>query len=64
MKKLFVAVLLVISGMQVHAQQEYKYTIDLSNVVDDKVKVVLHCPSLQEKKAEFIMPRAIPGSYS
>lgn len=63
MIKIFFSFILIILGLKLHAQ-EYKYVLDLKNVVNDKVKVTLHCPPIKEKQAEFIMPRAIPGSYS
>lgn len=47
-----------------YAQNVYKYTIDLKNVVDDRVKVSLETPVLAEDQAVFVMPRVIPGSYA
>lgn len=45
-------------------QNLYKYTLDLKNVIDDRVKVTMECPEIYEEKAVFVIPRVIPGSYA
>src|SRR5436190_24151182 len=63
--KFFAILILVYAHVfSVFSQGKYKYTIDLENVVDDKVKVTLLCPKIKEANAVFVMPRVIPGSYS
>ena len=46
------------------AQNNYKYTIDLINVKEDKIKVTLIPPQINETTAIFVIPKVIPGSYS
>jgi len=43
--------------------QEYKYSIDLTNVNNDKLSVQLETPSVSQKTINFWMPRIIPGTY-
>jgi predicted metalloprotease with PDZ domain len=62
MRLLFTLSLLL--ALQARAQAPYQYTVDLTNVVDDKVKVTLQCPPLKEDAAVFVLPRVIPGSYA
>lgn len=45
------------------AQNTYRYQIDLTNVVDDKLKVELTAPKLTQKVITFYMPKIIPGTY-
>lgn len=40
------------------------YTIDLNQVVDDRVKVELKMPKIRQKKGAFHFPRIIPGTYT
>ncbi len=64
MKRLLLPALLFIATTLL-AQSPYQYTIDLTNVVDDRVKVTLTPPD--DVKGElpfFIMPKVIPGSYA
>lgn len=46
------------------ARDNYQYTIDLKNVVNDKVKVTLICPTIKDGKAVFVIPKVVPGTYS
>lgn len=46
------------------AQKSYHYTIDIANVVDDRVKVTLTPPALTTDMIEFQMPKIVPGTYS
>ncbi len=66
MKKFALAALLIGSTFCGHlfAQKSYKYTIDLSNVVDDRVKVTLIPPRQATDQAEFQMPKIVPGTYA
>lgn len=50
--------------IQIVAGQGYTITVDFRNVKDDRVKVVVTPPQLEDKKATYIMPAVIPGSYS
>ena len=44
--------------------QGYKATIDLTQVVDDKVQVVCEVPKMNQDSVEFHMPKIVPGTYS
>lgn len=42
----------------------YEFTVDLTHVVDDKVKVELTPPDLKENEITFFLPKIIPGTYA
>jgi predicted metalloprotease with PDZ domain len=44
--------------------RKYEYTIDLTTVVNDRVRVELQTPSINDEEITFYMPRIIPGSYA
>lgn len=48
---------------QVNNKNYYKFTIDLVNVNDDKIKVELIAPSIKQKTITYL-PKIIPGTYS
>lgn len=66
MKKRALAGLLVFCGAiaSLFAQKSYLYTIDLTNVVDDRVKVTLVPPAQTADHIEFQMPKIVPGTYA
>ena len=39
-------------------------TIDLKNVIDDKVMVVMTTPKIKNEKIVFNIPKTVPGTYS
>ena len=43
---------------------EYQVVIDLKNVVNDRVKVTLTPPQIEEVNILYVMPHMIPGVYS
>lgn len=45
-------------------QTPYHYTVDLTNVVNDRVYVELVPPPLKEKEVTFYFPKIVPGTYS
>jgi predicted metalloprotease with PDZ domain len=50
-----------------HAQSkknEYQYTVDLTQVVDDKLFVELNVPVITTTEITFFLPKIIPGTYS
>ncbi|WP_460919211.1 M61 family metallopeptidase [Pontibacter brevis] len=55
--------LLLLSSV-VMAQQAYTVSLDLKNVLNDKVKVVVNTPEVKEDRITYIIPSVIPGSYS
>lgn len=42
----------------------YQYTIDLTNVVDDKINVELSVPPIKTDEITFYLPKIVPGTYS
>ena len=42
----------------------YKFTIDLNNVSDDKVKVELITPAIKKDTITYHIPKIVPGTYS
>jgi predicted metalloprotease with PDZ domain len=42
----------------------YRYTVDLTEVVDDKVKVELLAPRITSSEITFFLPKIIPGTYA
>lgn len=59
---------LVLTGMFVStlllATDPYKYTVDITNVKDDKVYVELEAPKIKEKEITFYLPKIVPGTYA
>ncbi len=42
----------------------YEYTVDLTNVVDDRVFVELAPPASETKEIKFFFPKIVPGTYA
>lgn len=42
----------------------YEYSVDLTNVVDDRLYVVVKVPTIQTDITEYHMPKVVPGTYS
>jgi predicted metalloprotease with PDZ domain len=47
----------------IHAQNEYRYSVDLTKVQDDQLSVELLCPSIAKKQTTFYLPKIVPGTY-
>lgn len=41
----------------------YQYTIDLDNIVQDRVYVELVAPEIKKNKIRFYIPKVVPGTY-
>lgn len=58
---------LTLSG-SVAAQQttdsKYSFTIDLTQVKDDKVPVTMQAPQIKEREVIYNIPKIVPGTYS
>ncbi|HAA14133.1 MAG TPA: peptidase M61 [Cytophagales bacterium] len=54
---------LLFSGSLV-AQDTYRYQLDLTQVVDDQLKIVLNTPAVTDSLVEFQIPKIVPGTYS
>lgn len=46
------------------AQNNYRYTVDLTRVVDDRVQVQLTPPTIKDKEVTFYLPKIVPGTYA
>ena len=71
MKKIFLSLTLVIflwngafAQKSKSAKNEVAVTIDLVNVVDDKVMVSIVAPTFTTETATFYIPKTVPGTYS
>lgn len=47
-----------------YAQSHYQYTVDLTQVVDDKVQVVLEVSGVKQDEVIFYLPKIVPGTYA
>ncbi len=54
----------ILSFSQVKTGNTYQYTLDLTNVVNDKVNVVLTPPSNSQQEITFYFPKIVPGTYA
>lgn len=63
MKKILLVVCAFLS-LNVFAGDLYKYKVDILNIKDDKVKVMLECPTIAKDQINFNFPKTIPGTYS
>ncbi|MDQ2657827.1 MAG: peptidase M61 [Bacteroidota bacterium] len=67
MKSSFASVLIFLASISAFSQSDsksYEYTVDLTNVVDDRVFVELTPPPLSEKEITFYFPKIVPGTYA
>lgn len=55
---------LVVSLTGFSQEKPYQYTVDLTNVVDDRVHVELTPPAVKEKEVTFFFPKIVPGTYA
>lgn len=49
---------------QGNGQNIYRYTVDLTRVVNDRLYVELVPPAIKEKEITFYFPKIVPGTYS
>lgn len=61
MRPLLAIVLLL--TLSIHADNDYKYFVNLKKITDDKVLVKLIPPDLNTNEAEFSFPAMVPGTY-
>ena len=45
------------------AQDNYRYSVDLTKVQDDQLTVELLCPKIVAKQTTFYFPKIVPGTY-
>lgn len=46
------------------AQKSYRYTINLNEVTNDKIKVELYPPAHKNQELTYSLPKIVPGTYS
>ena len=46
------------------AQSTYRYSIDLTQVQEDRLEVTLKTPAVRDSVVEFHIPKIVPGTYS
>lgn len=63
-KSVKVLVFICISSFLIHAQNKYQFAIDLINVQNDQIKVTLKTPKIETRKALYMLPSVVPGTYS
>jgi len=67
MRRLLIITLTFSTSLHVYSQSNetpYQYTIDLTNVVEDRIYVELVPPDVKEKEITFYFPKIVPGTYS
>lgn len=67
MKKVIYSLVVAMSFSGIATAQQGKdvqVTLDLKNVVDDKVQVTIIPPALDGKTTTFFIPKTVPGTYS
>lgn len=65
MRKIFIVFALFLTSWSAWAQSKgYEFTVDLTRVVDDRVKVELTPPGIKDDEITFFLPKIIPGTYA
>lgn len=65
LKQLFLLCALLTTLAQAQTKKnEYQYTVDITQVVDDKLFVELNVPVITTNEITFFLPKIIPGTYS
>lgn len=62
MKQLFLSLCITLA-LTVAADNGYRYSVDLTKVINDKVSVTLTVPDLPHHVVEFAFPAMVPGTY-
>ncbi len=66
-KQYFLPFLFLVTAHSAFAQKttpNYKYSVNLNNVVDDKLTVTLITPKLKVNETVFHLPKMVPGTYA
>jgi predicted metalloprotease with PDZ domain len=63
MKNCFLIITLFVANMAVQAQQ-YTYTVDALNIVNDQIKVEGITPAVSANTIVYHFPKVIPGTYA
>lgn len=62
MKKTFLFAVLC-AALSVHAQNSYRYSVDLTQVQNDQLQVTLLTPQVTQQKINYRFAKIIPGTY-
>lgn len=59
------SIFLLLLGLQTARAQSdnYRYKLNLNDVVEDKIQVELETPEIESKTIRFYMPNIVPGTY-
>lgn len=61
---IFLSIVLIVPASGQSKKSTYQYTINLTEVVDDKVKVELLAPRITSSEVTFFLPKIVPGTYA
>lgn len=64
MRSLLFLTLILTSTAGFGQEKPYRYTVDLTTVVNDRVRVELAPPEVKEKEITFFFPKIVPGTYA
>lgn len=70
MQKLLITLLFFLFGAQLIAATDdpsipvYRYSVDLNQVENDRLKIELTVPKLKTSRTVFYLPKIVPGTYS
>lgn len=67
MQKLIITILFLLSSVTLYADDRsntYKFSLDLTQVSNDQLKVELLVPQLASPEAIYRFPKVVPGTYS
>lgn len=68
MKLLLIITLILPASLSTFCQskdeRQYQYTVDLTNVVNDRVYVELIPPGVKDREITFFFPKIVPGTYA
>ena len=60
---LVTGLLIVLLSASAAAQHIYEYSVDLTQLADDKLEVELIAPAIRQKEIHFYLPKIVPGTY-
>jgi len=63
MQKSIFFIFLLFAAVFADAQGKYLITLDLNNISNDRIKVTIVPPHINDREIRYIMPSFIPGSY-
>ena len=61
---LIITLFLTVSMAGFSQEKPYQYTVDLTKVVNDRVRVELAPPAVKDKEITFFFPKIVPGTYA